>query len=354
MSLPKLISVKFDRKDVFMDIDQKKLFPLNNTYVSIEIKNVSVAFINAFRRISIDELQGHSLQISTDGEWMCNDEYILPQFLNQRISLVPLKSSIGNDYNSIKFELIADNTTYELKTLYTKDLVVTSGKLTEPIFNPTFKLCTLMPGRKISIKNIYIGNGFGKYNACYQKVRCGAYKHLDIPEYDKKETHNQDGTQVDYSGYKISSMISNPQHHLYTCIIPATNKNMNEVMSIFIDVCNNAKDRLRHILYYIESHTNDQNDQDIKYTVIQLSEGTYEGIIYINNETYTIGELLKRTIFDLNPDIINVKYVILTHDDCLKFTIHYKEHVTNILVKSLKYCINLFDVLQTQLKNYKL
>jgi len=358
MSVVKLNSIVIRRKEIDV-IDMKKMIgiprlPLVNTYVTIDIEGIPTAYINAFRRTSLDELQGHALQVPIDNDWReTTDLFMLPQFVIQRISLIPLKNMLNIDFNTIKFELIAENLTVNVLPVYSRDLQLVSGKLSEPIFNPTFKICVLQPNCRISIKGIYIGTDIGKNNIAFQKVRCATYKHLDIAEYDKKDTHAYEGQQIDNSGYKISSMLANPQHHLYSCIIPATNENKEEIVSIFIEVCINIKRRLQTILSYIESINMQGFNQDIKYSVYQLKEGIYECVLEIMNETYTIGELIKRTVFDLMPDIINVKYVILSHENSLKITIQYKEHITKILQKTIRYCIATFDNLQTQITKYK-
>lgn len=363
MSSVELVSIKLNRKEVSSKTipNIKKIIgidnlPLANTYVSIEIKGISTAYINAFRRTSIDEMTGYALQVPVDMDWReTTDEFMLPQFIIQRISMIPLKLNIGNELNKITFDLIAENNTTTVMSIYSRDLKLITGKLSEPIFNPTFKICILQPGRKITIRGIYIGSGIGKDNTAFQRVRCGAYKHLDIPQYDHKDTHEPNGKMADFSGYKISSMVANPRHHLYTCTLVATNTDTAEIKTLFVEVCNNIKERLRYILSYVESTINNEtNSQGIDYSIFQLTEGTYEGILQINGETHTIGELIKRTIYELIPDIINVKYVIILHDDKLKISIQYKEHVTGILVKALKYCLSTFDSLQKQFIQYKL
>lgn len=337
--------------------------PLSNSYVSLEIKNIPTAYINAIRRVSIDEMTGHALKVDTQNNWYTTDDFMLPEFVSQRISLIPLKLNIGNDViSSVRFELIAENLTNEVMTLYSRDFKI-HGKLTEPIFNPTFKICILQPGKKIHIKDICITNGIGKDNIAFQRVRCGAYKHLDLEEYSNEELYmnnleldrtNVEGTRyaTDYSGYKKSCMLTNPMHHLFTCIIPATNDDVEEIRQLFIEVCNNIKERLRYILSHIESH--DSNDQNIEFNIFQSNEGIYEGILQVTNETYTIGELLKRTIYELYPDIINIKYVIISHVYKLKMTIYYKEDISKLLIKTIKYCIQVFDNLQKQIKIIKI
>lgn len=359
MASVEVLSVSIDRKNIHVANMDKIIgisaLPLMNTYVNIEIKGISTAYINAFRRTSIDELAGFSLTVPTDMDWRdTTDRFMLPQFICQRISLIPLKPNLGNDYSSIKFDLIVENMDITPMSIYSKDFKLVAGKLSEPIFNPSFKIGVIQPGHKIAIRNIYISTGIGKDNACYQRVRCAAYKHLDIEQYDTSETHLPTGSQVDNSGYKISSMVANPKHHLYSCIIPATNTDKAEIVSIFVDTCNNIRERLRFILSFIESPmSNEYSGQLIEYSIFQLSEGIYEGILIIKTETHTIGELIKRTIYELIPDIINIKYVVISHEDCLKITIQYKEHVTKILVKALKYCMSTFELLQKQFIKYK-
>lgn len=349
MSSVEVISFDINR----VSIDEKRI-PLVNTYVSIEIKGISTAYINAFRRTSIDELPGYALQVPNDTDWNeTTDEFMLPQFVIQRISLIPLKPNLGMDYSNIRFELNVVNMTGEILHVYSKDLILKAGNLTSPIFNPTFKICVLQPGKAIVIKNIYIATGVGKDNVAFQRVRCACYKHLDIEEYDRNETHLPTGSQVDNSGYKISSMLSNPKHHLYNCIIPATSNNKKEIVSIFIDICNNIKERIRFILSYIESLNNTNTNQSITYNVFQLSDGIYEGTLVIKNETYTIGELIRKTTYDIIPGIINIKYTILSHDDCLTLIIQYGEHVSSILIKVLKYIIKTFEQLHQQFIKYK-
>lgn len=363
MASVELVSMKLNRYKISSKEvpDIKKIIgiselPLAETYVMIEIRGIPTAYINAFRRTSIDEMTGYALQVPNDNDWKeTTDEFMLPQFVTQRISLIPLKTNVGNDYGKILFDLVVENTDVTIKSVYSRDLKLVAGKLSEPIFNPTFKICILQPGRKISIKNIYIGSGLGRDNTAFQRAKCGTYKHLDIDQYSKKETHEQGGSQTDYSGYKISAMLSNPKHHIYRCIISATNEDTAEIKTLFIEVCNTLKERLRYILSYIESSTNNESiSKGIEYSIFQLNEGIYEGILQIIGETYTMGELLKRTIYDLIPDIINVKYIIILHEDKLRISIQYKEHVTGILIKALKYCLATFDSLQKQFTSYKL
>jgi DNA-directed RNA polymerase subunit L len=358
MTEVKLIAFEIERKEINVEEltgDVIKKLPLANSYVKIEIKGIPTSYINAIRRVAMDELTGYALNANTESDWNSTEELMIPEFVAQRISLVPLKPNIS-DIGNIKYELFAENKTTEIMSVYTKDLKLVSGKITEPIFNPTVKLCILNPGKKIYIKNITIITGKGKNNSMFQRVKCGTYKHLDIEEFSKEQiigNIENNKEYANYSGYKVSSMVSNPRHHVFKCIVNATNNNPEEIRLLFIDVCDNVKRRLKYILSHIEVNNTDHS-QSIEYNVFTTNNGIYEGVLEISNETYTIGELLKRTIYDLYPDIINIKYVIISHVYKLILTIQYREHVTDLLIKSLKYCIGVFDTIQSQIKQKKI
>ena len=355
----KLIAMKFDRKEINIDYMEKiigiKKLPLADTYISIEISDISTAYINAIRRTGLNKIIGYCLTIPIDNDWNeTNDNFIIPQFISQRLNLIPLKPNIESFYKSIKFDLIIENNTSENIDIYTKDLKLVSGYLPEPIFNPTFKICTLFSGKKIVIKNIYISTGIGKDNASYQIIKRPAYTHLDIEQYSYNETHTVHGEMSDCSGYKISSMIANPKHHLFTCVISATNNNFNELIFIFNEICINIKNRVDTIMKYIQSVVNDKKivNKNISYVTIKLSENKYETTLKLYDEGYTIKELIKRTLFDKVSDIINIKDNVNIYENLLTINIIYNKNIDSILIEVLTDIINIYESLQSQFLLY--
>ena len=111
---------------------------------------------------------------------------------------------------------------------------------------------------------------------------------------------------------------------------------------------------MQKILSCIESPNKNSNNFGIEYNVYQMSDGNYEGIIIINNETATIGNLIKRTLYDLFSDLIDNKCSIEPHNNCIKLTIQHRDHISKLLVKAIKHIISVFDILQKSLSAYNI
>jgi DNA-directed RNA polymerase subunit L len=345
-----LISFTAKRKE----LDIPETLPLLNTYVTMEIKGIPTEYINAIRRTSIDEIESYALQTPdvSSNSWDCNDKFILHSFVEQRIGLIRLKHNI-DEYTSIRYNLNVENNTTSIMKVYSKDLKLVSGKVNGYLFNPTYEICILQPSTYIIINDIFITVGIGKNNAKYQKACNAFYTHLDIEQYSHDETHSKNGSQSSKSGYKESCMLASPKHHLYVATIPATSGEKNEITNIYINICNNITHRLRKILSCIDSPTKDSsNTFGIEYNVYQISDGNYEGVIIINNETATIGNLIKKTLHDLVPDL-NVNFCnIEHHNGCIKLIIQHREHINKLIIKTIKHIILTFDTIQKSLSTY--
>jgi DNA-directed RNA polymerase subunit L len=327
--------------------------PLGVSYVRIEFKNVPTAVVNAFRCVSIDEMLGHCLQVPPDDGTcveLTTECFMLPQFVNQRISLMPLRPQISADViEHLRLELDVTNSTAADLTVYAGDLTIVEGDMPEPLFNPTHQICVLQPAKRIVVKNIYIATGYGRDNATFNVARCAAYTHLDIPQYTKEEMTLPGGVAVAASGYKVSCLVANPQHHVYTAAIPATSANSAEVRALFADVCVNIKERLSLISTAVERYASralGSAAQGIQYTVIQLENGLSEGLLQVPGETETVGELIRRLIFDASPSIANVTYTVVAHKNVMNMVIRHTENVTTCLLKAIAKGISIFEALQ--------
>ena len=151
-----------------------------------------------------------------------------------------------------------------------------------------------------------------------------------------------------FSGYKISSLIATPKHHLFTAIIPATGINESEINNILIAVCDNIISRLRLISTSIEKinsiNGNINTTNGIQFTILESTSGLEKGILIIPNETYTIGTILSRAIYDLNPDIAIV--TSLVYENKVELVIQHTENVTSILGDAIQYCISIFNTIK--------
>jgi hypothetical protein len=338
--------------------------PLAQSRVEIELDHVSTAVVNAFRRTLIDEMPGHALKVPKDempGHALkapsdgfniteTTDHFSLPQLVENRIACIRLSPQIPPEViANLRLKLDVSNGGATPLTVYAGDFQVTAGVLREPIFNPTTEITVLQPGKRIVIEGIHISTGYGRDNGVYNVACRGAFTHLDLEQYSDAEMRLEQGVAANWSGYKVSSLLANPRHHLLSATLPATTANPAETRAVFADACKNIIGRLRVIATTVERRAEVPSGgfahHGIQYTVVDLEAGLSEGILQAP-ETHTIGELLRRTIYELTPDIANVAYTIISHENRLRLSIRHTEDVTRILMDAIYYAIATFDAIQ--------
>jgi len=353
-------------KDLF-GLDE---LPLAVSDVEVELKGIPTSHVNALRRVLIDEMTGYALAVPPDG-FKCSNPFMLPPYVNQRISLIPLKAQISpslihTDQNKgARLKLSVENPRQVRMTVYAGDMEFVEGNQ-EILFNPTFAIADLNPGERIDISDIMITAGHGRDNAIYNVGRCAAYTHLDIPQYTKdeicsvptKKTLEEKGPIANQSGYKTSCLIADPRHHVLTVKFPATTPMKAESKAILIDACANIEERLNMISGSIndmlDETVKDASKYGIQYTIVTLEGGLSEGILQVPGETDTIGELLKRTIFMLEPDIAFVSSVVSVHENKLMVSLRSVKDVTKILKDSIQNAIATFGSIKQQIQDIEI
>jgi hypothetical protein len=326
--------------------------PLMPAKVEIELKGVPTAVVNAMRRVATDEMLGHSLMLPVDGldTELSTEAYMLPEFVGSRIRALVLRPRIPPKViESLRLRLDVTNTEASPIYVYSGDLVIAEGDMPEPLFNPTTRIAFIYPGKRLVLNGIRIVAGYGRDHGLFLAARLAAYTHLDLPQYTDAEMREEGGPAVDLSGYKVSSLVANPRHHLLTAYVPATPADPSEARAVFVDVCVAIKDRLRLVKTAVDRHGETPSGgfahRGVQYTVVQLGGGLYEGILRVPNETYTIGELLKRAIFELVPGVANDTYVVA--ENCLTLTVRHVEDVTQILARAIEHLVATFDAIQS-------
>jgi DNA-directed RNA polymerase subunit L len=359
MSTAEVVRVEITRKELtaaevpaLRELFDLERLPLAQAHVKIEIKGVSTAVVNALRRAATDEMLGYALEVPVDGFSVqdTTELMMLPQFVNQRIALLPLRAQAAAGVAD-KLRLQLDRTNRDASTLavYAGDLEIVEGEMPEPLFNPTFKLAVLQPGKRLVIRGIRVAAGYGRDNGAFLVARRAAYGHRDIPQHTEAETHEADGAAADSSGYKESSLVANPRHHVLTATLAATSPNLAETRAVFADACANVKDRLLLLRSTVERQTGAPGGfahRGVQYTVVQLETGLSEGVLQVPGETYTIGELLRRAVYELAPDVPFVAYVVSSHENRMNFTVRHTEDVTRLLLGAIRDSIAIFDALQ--------
>ena len=340
-----------DKIPELYELFELKSLPIADAEVEVIIKNISLAAINGLRRVLTDEMHGCILRVPIDGYKLESDELTMyPQFVNQRISSLRLRPMIQDDLiNELELSLNVHNLDSIVKDVYAGDLSVTAGKLPElPLFNPTVKLATLQPGKKIVIKNIKLARGYGTDSGLYNVVARASFTHLDIPQHTENEMKNEDGAAIDLSGYKVSSLVAKPREHKLMFVVPATSSNYRaEVIYLLSGACDVIKNRLRLIESAI---TNKTHNKSIHYAVVKQASGFYEGILQIPGETHTIGQLLRETVYNIDNKVSNVTYETISHENKLIFTVRYANDITKLLVKAINYLISVFDDIQRDIE----
>lgn len=360
MSKVEVVGVKVTRHEITAaDVPElRTLFridrlPLAQAHFEVEIKGVPTAVINALRRTLIDEMPGHALKVPADGfnNKLTTEVFMLPQFVNTRIACIRLPPQIPPEIiANLRLKLNVSNMDAIPLIVYAGDLEVTGGEMPEPLFNPTTRIAILQPGKTLAIEGIYIETGYGRDNGVFNVATCGCYQHLDLEQFSDADMRDEKGVAVDWSGYKISSLVADPRHHRLMATLPATTAKPAEVRAVLVDACTNIVERLRLIATSVERRAEAPSGGfahcGIQYTVVALEAGLSEGTLQVPGETHTIGELLRRTIYELTPDISNVAYTIISHENRLSLSVRHTEDVTRILMRAIHHAIATFNSIQ--------
>ncbi|RIA82591.1 hypothetical protein C1645_835143 [Glomus cerebriforme] len=298
--------------------------PFAASRVELEIRGVSTAVINALRRVVMDEMPGYALCIPDNGlDFRRTDPLMMQYFVELELN-IPLKPKLSETFiNEQRFSLNVTNP-HPNKSIYVlSQHLEPDPPLMELIFNPTFPIAALQPSKSIIIKDIYIGQGIGRKDAKYHVACRSAHTHLDIKEYSLEEITEAGGLACRESGYKESSLISNPRHHKLTLMVRATS-------------AKKYKEECRFVLI----------SYGIKYRVFPYEDASNGCTLQVPEETHTIGNLIQKTVFEQEKGKIFVKYEVLSSKNMIELTIRYVNDIIPILIKAIQQCIQIFDIIQ--------
>ncbi len=339
-------------RKLMLNIFHLERLPLMVADVTIEIKGVPVAVVNALRRVAIDEMPGRALHLPLEGfdTEQSTEKFMLHEYIGRQIGLLPLRYHIPVEVvDKLRLGLDVTNRGTKPLNVYAGDFEITGGEMPEPLFNPTTRLGFIEPGKRLVLRDVRIETGYGRDDGKFQVARNGAYSHLDLPQHTDAEMRLKGGVAVDKSGYKVSCMVANPRHHRLTASIPAVPADTTEARAVFVDACVVIKDRLRLIKTAVERYGEAAMERDavhrkIQYTVVQLGDGRYEALLQVPNETHTIGELLRRVVFELEPGVSNVSYVAA--EGRMALTLRHSDDVTGLLTRAITRSMEIFDDIQ--------
>lgn len=256
-------NIKSDDKELEELIKKNKnMIPhMIHEELRFNVQDVPYCLINAFRRCAIDELMIKHMYFILNSI-KTNDPYILQDLIKDRIEMIPVLQSINI---MTSFKLNISNTTDKVISIYSNELVASDKKI---YFNQTFKICDLNPNSYIKIDNIKIrkssGEQDGKFSLCL-----ASYEVDDLTKSSMLRFSNDFNMFIESFGN----------------IKPA------EIVKL---VSENLIERLEKIKQSI-----------INKSIRKLTIGDIQQY-FIENEGYTIGELLRTYIYKYNTESIRL------------------------------------------------
>jgi DNA-directed RNA polymerase subunit L len=296
--------------------------PLAKTRLSFEVRGVPTAAANALRRVLAGEMVGRCLTFDRVDRAATSDPFMIDDdFLRTRIRMIPLAPQIPADVVAgLRLALSVANTTEDVVTVYSGDLVVTAGELPTAIFNPTFEIAFLQPGHTLRIADIHIAEGSAARDVAFAVAARATLRPLDVAELPREATHTADGAAATLSGFAESALVADPRHHRVACVVPAAPPDPATVAALAEDACFAVMKRLRYVQQVVEAAVDgglddaaDAADARSHFVVTADAERT-TGVLTVADETHTIGNLLSRYVYELVPDISFVAYTCIPHE----------------------------------------
>jgi DNA-directed RNA polymerase subunit L len=336
--------------------------PMAKEKLTVELHGVPAAVANALRRTLKDELRGRCLtfdggdldrEASTD-PFMADDD-----FVRTRVRMIRLRPQISEVVvKGLRFALDAENKTATVMSVYSGDLVIVEGSLTEPLFNPTYEIASLQPGKTLRINNIRIAEGFGNQDAAFMVAVRGVSRPLDIAKLSHAETHVPGGGATQQSGYAVSSLVANARKHLVTAILPAVPAGRGATAMVILDACGLIMKRLRYIQGVLEgariraaqrAGASTHRSANAFFLVTPDGPNT-KGVLGVRNETDTIGNLIARSVYELMPDIGFVAYTCVPHEKMMRLTVSHAvsepSEIELIVTRAVKHAYAIFSQIQ--------
>lgn len=331
--------------------------PLAQEKVRIEIAGVPTAVANGLRRVLKDEMRGRCLTFDREGfkREESTDRFMDHDFVLTRMRMIPLRPQIPEQVvKNLRLSLFAENTSDNVMTVYSGDLVVAQGDLSEPLFNPTHELAFLQPGCTLRIDDIYLAEGFGRQDAAFIVAVRTVSRPLDLEEVPRAETHDSGGKATEQSGFTESSLVANPRRHEISAFFPAVPEGGHVSLVAVCDACAVVMERLRFIQGVLQTPGATQRASNAYYLTSAEDGGRTKGILGIRDETDTIGNILARSVYELAPDISFVGYTCIPHESVMKLTVIHAvaeaDEIRKIVERAIRHAHGTFNAIQRGVK----
>lgn len=312
-----------DLKETYVKIDVSKLaplihdqqllkFPLDSLSVEVKIPNTYPAMANALARSLAVETQHYALSVVYENISK-TDRDINTDLLIENIRLLPLRYGLTDkDIDSINMELNIINNGTDIMQVRAGDIsFIGSYKPSSAIFMPSTQLVSLGPGKQLKIKGIRIvkGSAIDHIGFIVTRDNCRCVQIGDKNGPDMLNTNKRD--------YMIRFEVN--------CILPNS-------VDIGRTILHKGCDTILHRLDVIRDIVENRD-------AIYLRQEKDELKLSIPGETYTIGCMLERMIYNEYPNIRSMSMNISS--SAMVLTLTANDPYT-MLIKSVDKCRALF------------
>lgn len=317
--------------------------PLARARVCMEIEGLSDTGINAIRRTMLDEIEGAALQTALD-EFVIDaqyDDFAQQHFIMMQIAFIPLRLNLDkNIISSIYYSLHKINSSAVPMKIYASDLElhfmpgVRPFAIKEAIFNPTFVIAEISPGKALQIKHINIVTGYGNVNASFQPICRAAMENVDIEQYSPQEM-NMKSEVSEMSGYKVSCMLADSCHHRIRFVVKAYSHE-SEILSFIRNTFINLVSRFRAVINVVSGAN-----------IIDYTDGMKQLTIELD-DTVTVAHTIVKAMFDYTKNTIyHVSYV---NNDTINKRVLKIIHIDpiSVLTSTLQYIVAVYEKLLSQ------
>ena len=326
--------------------------PLCKADATVELRGVPTAAVNALRRVLIDEMTGVALQVPKGGfrSDLSSERFMLEQMVVMNIELIPLwQAAAAALVGALQLELKVENATAAARVIYAGDLRVAAGALPAPIFNPTFAIAVLQPGKTLVVEGISVAAGRG---AAPFHVACrAAYRHLDLAQHSDAAVRLEEGdtsgaapvSACDASGYLESSLVADPRAHELRLTLPATTEGTAaaDVRAVIAAAAADVRARLRAAADAVAGAAGDAGGAGAaRFRVAPGAGGRPEATLVVPGETHTVGELLRRAVCDTHPEVAFAAHTV--YERRLTLTVRADDPAA-VLAEAAAMAIEAFD-----------
>lgn len=393
----KEIKIDLNHKNLKLSENEKKkindMLDCEEYKLSFILKNCDVSVANAIRRITLMELEILALDFEVE-TIETNDKELITEDVKDRICLIKLNQNISPDsVFSLNFENLKINK--DKMIVRSGDLMQIEGKKDKKMFSSNSRLLKLMPGGRIYIPRIRVSKNIGNFHPKYSitgsfEYECRDYipvsfisskgnienftvKTQDVIDIMKKRkinhslVNNIDNTELfknrilfvpDNNYLKLASEQTLKSMKTYQAIIEeepiqiqsSLDSSPREFYLSFkfygnIDPINAMKMVCQNIINRLEkisdpSKLNVESDESI--TKISLT-----------GEKYTVGELITKKIYELDPSIGLINYTLIHHEiNVISVNIKHPESL-KIYSDAVKELIVTFQDIHDQFDHHK-